>query len=455
MALSCFRLRRALSLSSTLLKLRPISSMASLSPPLQSKPTPQNPRYAPSRHHNLSLRPFSARSSGGPDENIGSILFEGCDYNHWLITMAFPEPKPSPEEMVETYVQTLAKVVGSVEEAKKSMYACSTTTYEGFQCVMSEEMSRKFEGLPGVVFILPDSYIDPVNKEYGGDKYDNGVITPRPPPIQYGRQGRYWDRNRNNDRQSFNRPQNCGPQGQDGRGYGPPGQEGRGYNAPVQDGRSYGPPGQEGRGYNSPGQGEGGLPHVDRRDLGQGERRDYAQTGRGNYAQGGRDYASGRRDGYQGERRDSMPSYQVGYNQGAGGNAPQDWRNVSQSSYGSGPYGGRDHRQGTGSTYNANQGQGGSGFHGGYGQGMGSGYSDGYRQGTGAGYNGGYGQGTNSGYRGGYGQGTKSGYGGGYMQGTGTGYGQTYTGNGQRPGMQDEQGDYSPTGQTGTNQGRH
>ncbi|XP_010449247.1 PREDICTED: uncharacterized protein LOC104731530 isoform X7 [Camelina sativa] len=38
--------------------------------------------------------------------------------------------------------------------------------------------------LPGVVFILPDSYIDPVNKEYGGDKYENGVITHRPPPVQ-------------------------------------------------------------------------------------------------------------------------------------------------------------------------------------------------------------------------------------------------------------------------------
>lgn len=23
-------------------------------------------------------------------------------------------------------------------------------------------------GMPGVVFVLPDSYIDPVNKEYGG-----------------------------------------------------------------------------------------------------------------------------------------------------------------------------------------------------------------------------------------------------------------------------------------------
>ncbi|CAA6667798.1 unnamed protein product [Spirodela intermedia] len=111
------------------------------------------------------------RSGDGDDRKIDpdEILFEGCDYNHWLITMEFPkDPKPTPEEMVETYVQTLAKVVGSVEEAKKRMYACSTTTYNGFQAVMTEEMSEKFRGLPGVVFILPDSYIDPVNKEYGG-----------------------------------------------------------------------------------------------------------------------------------------------------------------------------------------------------------------------------------------------------------------------------------------------
>jgi len=25
-----------------------------------------------------------------------------------------------------------------------------------------------FAGMPGVLFVLPDSYIDPVNKEYGG-----------------------------------------------------------------------------------------------------------------------------------------------------------------------------------------------------------------------------------------------------------------------------------------------
>jgi uncharacterized protein YpmS len=34
----------------------------------------------------------------------------------------------------------------SVEEAKKRIYACSTTTYEGFQVVMTEEESNKFQG---------------------------------------------------------------------------------------------------------------------------------------------------------------------------------------------------------------------------------------------------------------------------------------------------------------------
>ncbi|CAD5171186.1 unnamed protein product [Musa acuminata subsp. malaccensis] len=36
------------------------------------------------------------------------------------------------------------------------MYAFSTTTYHGFQAVLTKEMSQKFRGLHGVVFILPD-----------------------------------------------------------------------------------------------------------------------------------------------------------------------------------------------------------------------------------------------------------------------------------------------------------
>ncbi|XP_020591297.1 multiple organellar RNA editing factor 9, chloroplastic [Phalaenopsis equestris] len=115
-------------------------------------------------------------SSSEPRE---TILLPGCDYNHWLIVMEFPkDPAPTREQMIDTYLDTLATVLGSMEEAKKNMYAFSTTTYTGFQCTVSEETSEKFKGLPGVLWVLPDSYIDVKNKDYGGDKYINGEIIP-------------------------------------------------------------------------------------------------------------------------------------------------------------------------------------------------------------------------------------------------------------------------------------
>ncbi|ESR45005.1 hypothetical protein CICLE_v10003591mg, partial [Citrus x clementina] len=40
----------------------------------------------------------------GDEITPDTILLEGCDYNHWLMTMEFPkDPKPTPEEMVRTY----------------------------------------------------------------------------------------------------------------------------------------------------------------------------------------------------------------------------------------------------------------------------------------------------------------------------------------------------------------
>ncbi|KAL5700232.1 Multiple organellar RNA editing factor 9 [Ranunculus cassubicifolius] len=123
-----------------------------------------------SRRNNISS------SNNEPRE---TILLPGCDYNHWLIVMEFPkDPAPTRDQMIDTYLQTLATVLGSMEEAKKNMYAFSTTTYTGFQCTVSEETSEKFKGLPGVLWVLPDSYIDVKNKDYGGDKYINGEIIP-------------------------------------------------------------------------------------------------------------------------------------------------------------------------------------------------------------------------------------------------------------------------------------
>ncbi|KAI4296544.1 hypothetical protein L6164_036494 [Bauhinia variegata] len=125
------------------------------------------------------------RSSSSEREEL-----PGCDYNHWLIVMEFPkDPAPTREQMIDTYLNTLATVLGSMEEAKKNMYAFSTATYTGFQCTVDEATSEKFKGLPGVLWVIPDSYVDVKNKDYGGDKYINGEIIPSRYPFQPKRSG--------------------------------------------------------------------------------------------------------------------------------------------------------------------------------------------------------------------------------------------------------------------------
>ncbi|KAI8027879.1 hypothetical protein LOK49_LG02G02836 [Camellia lanceoleosa] len=374
MALSSLRLRRALSISSSLIKHRtPIPTIPSIStspspPSLTSNP--QNPSFdllQPFQHHlpfqyrhfrSSSIQLSSARTpyrnnNNNNNDEIGpdTILFEGCDYNHWLITMDFPkDPAPSREEMIETYLQTLAKVVGCYKEAKQKMYAFSTTTYHGFQCLVTEEMSEKFRGLPGVVFILPDSYIDPVNKEYGGDKYENGVITPRPPPLQYGRQGgRYGDRNRDFNR---NRPRgpnpmpnqqgnpaysNQGPMHGDTRNFG------QQQNYPMQP--NYGP-GRDPMPMNNAAGGRDPMPMNNApggRDPMPSYQANYSQNERGYYnPQGGRippeqrDYMPpGQRD-LRGDNRNYGPPQGVTHGQGAGGDYSQMPGGSAGGNYGQG-----------------------------------------------------------------------------------------------------------------------
>ncbi|XP_076957940.1 uncharacterized protein LOC143633542 [Bidens hawaiensis] len=423
MAATVLRLRRSLALSSTLLNHSKLfsSSVPSIAPPSSSS-TSTTSRYDVTRpkHNNshpfrfISSRAMSSRSRynddmDGDQISPDAILFEGCDYNHWLITMDFPkDPKPSPEEMVETYVQTAAKVLGSVEEAKKKIYACSTTTYQGFQVEVSEEVSEQFKSISGVVFVLPDSYIDPVNKEYGGDKYINGTIIPRPPPVQYGRQsGRYNDKNR-----EYNRP----------------------------------PRGQFEQNNASGGQGnyQRGPPPSNQANYNQGEQRTFPQRDQGNYVQ------PEQRD-FRGQSGNFTPQSGGGYNQGGGGGYNQGGgRGYNQGGY----------RQGTGGQYDKVRG-------GGYRQGAGGQYGGGgggYGQGAGSQYgqmgSGNYGQGTDGqfgqggGWNNGQGAGGQQGQGGGrnYGQVSGGSYGQGmgYGGGNQTSTQYGENSNFSQAGQRGS-----
>lgn len=126
MAMCSIRLRRAV--TTTTSTIRRLSGAAAISPPSPSSSSPhcsnkpssvqyqlrrasefmlfQSRAFRGSTTSLLAARGFEGGDEIGPD----TILFEGCDYNHWLIVMDFPKDnKPSSEEMVRTYEETCAK----------------------------------------------------------------------------------------------------------------------------------------------------------------------------------------------------------------------------------------------------------------------------------------------------------------------------------------------------------
>ncbi|XP_021721559.1 multiple organellar RNA editing factor 3, mitochondrial-like [Chenopodium quinoa] len=108
------------------------------SAPIQIRPKSTGSGYSP-------LNDPSPNWTNRPPKE--TILLDGCDYEHWLIVMEFPtDPKPSNDEMIDSYVKTLAQIVGSEEEARKKIYSVSTTTYTGFGALISEELSYKIKG---------------------------------------------------------------------------------------------------------------------------------------------------------------------------------------------------------------------------------------------------------------------------------------------------------------------
>jgi len=57
----------------------------------------------------LSSR-YGESSELSPEIGPDTILFEGCDFNHWLFVCDFPrDNKPPPEEMIRFYEETCAK----------------------------------------------------------------------------------------------------------------------------------------------------------------------------------------------------------------------------------------------------------------------------------------------------------------------------------------------------------
>ncbi|XP_073287210.1 multiple organellar RNA editing factor 8, chloroplastic/mitochondrial-like isoform X2 [Primulina huaijiensis] len=170
----------------------------------------------------LSTRAFASRQTASslndPNPNWSkcppkeTILLDGCDFEHWLVVMEKPENEPTRDEIIDSYIKTLAVVVGSEEEARMKIYSVSTRHYFAFGALVSEELSYKLKELPKVRWVLPDSYLDVRKKDYGGEPFINGQAVPYDPKYHeewVRNNARANERNRRNDRpRNFDRSRN-------------------------------------------------------------------------------------------------------------------------------------------------------------------------------------------------------------------------------------------------------
>ncbi|KAL2496497.1 Multiple organellar RNA editing factor 8 [Forsythia ovata] len=67
----------------------------------------------------FATRPTSS-SLNDPNPNWSNrppketILLDGCDFEHWLVVMEKPEGEPTRDDIIDSYIKTLAMVVGSL-----------------------------------------------------------------------------------------------------------------------------------------------------------------------------------------------------------------------------------------------------------------------------------------------------------------------------------------------------
>ncbi|KAK9269132.1 hypothetical protein L1049_000901 [Liquidambar formosana] len=183
----------------SLLRLRPLSAAAVSA--IRHLPPATGVRGFATRQTSSSLNDPNPNWSNRPPKE--TILLDGCDFEHWLVVVDKPEGDPTRDEIIDSYIKILASVVGSEEEARKKIYSVSTRCYYAFGCLVPEELSYKIKELPRVRWVLPDSYLDVKNKDYGGEPFINGQAVPYDPKYHeewIKNNARANERNRRNDR---------------------------------------------------------------------------------------------------------------------------------------------------------------------------------------------------------------------------------------------------------------
>ncbi|KAK4593224.1 hypothetical protein RGQ29_017384 [Quercus rubra] len=100
------------------------------------------------------------------------------DNHHWMVLMeAPPQGVNSKPQVIEYYVKTLERVLGSEKDAQMCIYDASWDTHYGFCCDIDEETSRELAGLPGVLLVRPDPDYSSVKKDYSFSSIQSSYLS--------------------------------------------------------------------------------------------------------------------------------------------------------------------------------------------------------------------------------------------------------------------------------------
>ncbi|KAI3961007.1 hypothetical protein MKW92_048147 [Papaver armeniacum] len=102
----------------------------------------------------------------------------GGQQHHWIVVMEKPLQAgiQSKSDVIDYYVKTLSRVLGSEKEAQMCIYNASWETHFGFCCDIDEAASRELSGLPEVLSVRPDRDFESAEKDYSlNDVQSSGV----------------------------------------------------------------------------------------------------------------------------------------------------------------------------------------------------------------------------------------------------------------------------------------
>ncbi|KAL6552224.1 hypothetical protein OROGR_008378 [Orobanche gracilis] len=87
------------------------------------------------------------------------------------------------DEIIEVYVQLVAKVLKSEDEARKKIYSVSTKYYFAVGVLVSKDMAYKWKALNEVKAVIAGCYVDRATKDYGGEPFVDGKPVPYDPKL--------------------------------------------------------------------------------------------------------------------------------------------------------------------------------------------------------------------------------------------------------------------------------